>query len=87
MRDRSLCVAVKQAMRHEMGLTFREIANYTGVCLKNVCSHVYAKHGSKVRAWNERGDAQQAEALTLAKEIYYSSLIQYQNNVQSNLPG
>lgn len=68
IESKSLSVAVKQAMRYEMNLTFRDISSYTGVALKNVCSHVYAKRGSNVRSWEDRTPEQRAEAIALAKK-------------------
>lgn len=68
IQSKSLAVAIKQAMRYELGLTFRDIVGYTGVCMKNVCSHIYAKRGSNVRAWHDRTKEQQQEATELAKQ-------------------
>jgi len=69
IQKNSLAVAVKQAMRYELGLTFAEIVGQTGVHMKSVCSHVYAKRGSNVARWEDRTEDQRRKAVELAQKL------------------
>ena len=67
--QKSLAVAVKQAMWFELEMTFNAIQRLTGVHMKTVTSHVYAKQGSNVRPWAKRTNEQKREAVELAQKL------------------
>lgn len=72
IQSKSLSVAVKQALRYELNCTFSQIVGLTGVAMKNVCSHVYAKRGSNVARWEDRKPEQKSEAVRLANLLLKS---------------
>lgn len=61
--------AIRQALRYELGCTFRHIASLTGAHLKTICQSVYAKPGSNVATWAGRSDAQRSAAVEAARVL------------------
>jgi len=67
-----LRVAAQQYLR-EVGFTYREVAEISGVHPRTIWQHCAAHYGSHVTPWHERGE----EERQLAAEIAWDMLVRY----------
>ena len=60
-------VAIQQAMRHELKMSYRKIGKILNVHHRSVWQHVAAQKGSNVLPWEKRTQQQQKLAIEMAK--------------------